>query len=249
MRRVIDRPEWRLHARTQTYRRKVQRSYARVDDWLRHCQHPYVALSGGKDSTACYALTQQVSASPVQPVYFDDEGELPETTAYLAGISGLLRLANTAYHAPGFTAWNYPEPPAHLPADAVWTGKTPGPTWLAQHGYDGAAIGLRMDENQRRKIHIRSRGRLFERADNGVWQCYPVAEWTTADIWTFIRETGTPYNAAYDVMETAGIALDRQRIGPLWTDQAYCGAEMTRQLWPTVWRQFVERFPAAGEIG
>lgn len=246
--RVIDRPEWRLYARMPAYRRRVQRSLARTEAWLSHCQRPYVALSGGKDSTVCLALARTIFPG-IQPVYFDDEGELPETTAYLATIPGLIRLANTAYHAPGFTAWNYPEPPAHLPDDAIWTGKTPGPVWLAQQGYDGAAIGLRMDENQRRKIHIRSRGRLFERVDNGVWQCYPVAEWTTTDIWTYLAATGTFYNTAYDVMEAAGIALERQRIGPLWTDQAYCGAELTRQLWPETWRRFVERFPAAASVG
>lgn len=249
MRRVIDRPEWRLRARLPAYRRLVARSLARCESWLSFCDQPYVALSGGKDSTVCLALIQHVAERLVQPVYFDDEWEYPETTAYLAGIAGLLRLANTAWHAPGFTAWDYPEPPAHLPPDAIWTGTVNGPDWLVSRGYDGAAIGLRMDENTRRRVHIRSRGRLFERKDNGIWQCYPVAEWHTADIWTFIADTGAPYNAAYDVMETAGIDLDRQRIGPLWTDQAYCGAELSRQLWPELWRRFVERHPGAGAVG
>lgn len=248
MRRVIDRPEWRLYARLPVYRRRVQRSLERVQNWLAHCQRPYIALSGGKDSTVCLALARQIQPD-VQPAYFDDEWEYPETAQYLANIPGLLRLANTAYHAPGFTAWDYPEPPPHLTPGAAWTGKIPGPIWLTQQGYDGAAIGLRMDENQRRKIHIRSRGRLFERADTGVWQCYPVAEWTIQDIWTYLAETGTTYNAAYDVMETAGIALERQRIGPIYTDQAYCGAELSRQLWPELWRRFCERHPGAAMAG
>lgn len=248
MRRVIDRPEWRLRARMPDYRRRVQRSLERIRDWLSHCQRPYIALSGGKDSTVCMALAQQIQPD-IQPVYFDDEWEYPETTAYFARFPTLMRLAHPAYHAPGFTAWDYPEPPDHLPAGAIWTGKTSRPVWMAQHGYDGAAIGLRMAENQRRKIHIRSRGRLFERVDNGVWQCYPVAEWTAADIWTYIAETGTPYNAAYDVMDTAGIDVERQRIGPLYTDQAYCGAEISSRLWPELWRRFCDRHPDAAHVG
>lgn len=249
MRRVIDRPEWRLRARLPAYRRLVNRARGRIDAWLSQCTRPYIALSGGKDSIVCLNLIQSATNRFVQPVYFDDEWELPETTAYLSVVPSLIRLAHPSYHAPGFTAWNYPEPPEHLRPGTIWTGKTSRPVWLAQQGYDGAAIGLRSDENMRRKIHIRSRGRLFERADNGVWQCYPVADWSIADIWTYIAETGATYNAAYDVMESAGIDLDRQRVGPIWTDQAYCGAEITRQLWPELWRRFVEKFPAASQVG
>lgn len=248
MRRVIDRPEWRLRARLPAYRRRVARSLARVEDWRAQCRKPYVALSGGKDSTVVLALARRVDPD-LTAAFFDDEWQYPETETYLAGIPGLVRIANTAYHAPGFTAWNYPVPPPHLPSGAIWTGKESGPDWLARHGFDGAAIGLRMDENTRRRVHIRSRGRLFERRDNGVWQCYPVAEWRAEDIWTYLADTATPYNAAYDVMETAGIALERQRVGPIWTDQAYCGAELSRQLWPELWRRFVERHPAAALVG
>ena len=248
MRRVVDRPEWRLRARMPDYRRLVRRSMDTIRDWLSHCARPYVAVSGGKDSTVCLALAMTLRPE-IQAVYFDDEWLFPETEAYLADISGLLRLAHPSYHAPGFTAWDYAEPPTHLPPGAIWTGATSRPVWLAQQGYDGAVIGLRAGENMRRRIHIRSRGRLFERVDNGVWQCYPVADWTTADIWTYIAETGTAYNAAYDVMESAGIDLERQRVGPIWTDQAYCGAEISRQLWPELWRRFVEKHPAAAQVG
>lgn len=222
-------------------------SLAIVSAWVKHCKQPYVALSGGKDSTACLGLAHMVT-DDVTPVYFDDEWEYPETTAYLSAIPGLLRLANTAYHAPEFTAWNYPTPPEHLTPGAIWTGKTPGPEWLRAQGFDGAVIGLRMDENTRRRVHILAGGDLFERK-NGVLQCYPVARWSTLDIWTFIAEHGIPYNAAYDIMDDGGVPLDHQRIGPIITERAHCGPELTYTFWPQLWKRFCERHPAATVFG
>lgn len=248
MRRVIDRPEWRLHARLPAYRNRVTHSLEVVESWLSRCKRPYVALSGGKDSTVALALCRALCPD-IAAAFFDDEFQFPETEHYFSGIPGLIRLAHPAYHAPGFTAWDYPEPPAHLSKDAIWTGSTSRPTWMQQQGYDGAAIGLRRAENMRRKIHIAARGETFMRQDNGVVQCYPVANWSTADIWTYIATTGTPYNAAYDKMERAGIELDRQRVGPIYTDQAYCGAEINRRLWPELWQTFIERYPNAAFSG
>jgi len=242
MRRVIERPEWRLHARLPAFKRRVARSIGGIEEWLGRCARPYIALSGGKDSTVTLALARGVLPS-IRAVYFDDEWELPETTAYLAGVPNLIRIANTAYHGPGFTAWDYPDPPPHLPDGAVWTGKIPGPLWLRHQGYDGAGIGLRMDENTRRRVHIKTKGRCFRRTDNGLWQCYPVADWSIFDIWAYLFVTGEPYNAAYDRMDTAGIEPDRQRVGPIYTDQAYCGCEISARLWPDLWRRFLERHP------
>lgn len=248
MPRVVDRPEWRLLARLPAYRRKVSRTLEKVQEWLNRCHQPYVSVSGGKDSTVCLSLVRTVCPD-ITAAFFDDEWQFPETESYLATIPTLIRLAHPSYHAPGFTAWDYPEPPAHLPPGTIWTGAVSRPIWLARHGFDGAAIGIRASENQRRKVQIRARGCQFQRKDNGVWQFYPVADWSTADIWTYIAETKTPYNAAYDVMETSGVALELQRIGPIWTDQSYCGAEWSRRLWPALWRRFVERYPNAAAAG
>lgn len=247
MKRIVDRPEWRLHARLQSYKNRVRKSMETVERWLSRCKNPYIALSGGKDSTACWGLIQRLGGV-VQPVYFDDEWEYPQTTDYLTDIPGLLRIANTAVHAPEFTAWDYPSPPAHLPAGAIWTGRTPGPVWLAQQGYDGAAIGLRMSENRRRKIHICVAGDLFERK-NGVVQCYPVARWHLHDVWTFISEQGLSYNAAYDVMDAGGVSLEMQRVGPILTAQAHCGPELTYAFWPGLWNAFCTRHPDARSFG
>jgi len=242
MPRVIDRPEWPLYARLPRFKKIIERSLSAIESWLSQCKKPYIALSGGKDSTVVFALAKHISPS-IQAVYFDDEWEFPETTAYLSGIHQLIRIANTAYHAPGFIAWNYPEPPPHLPDGAIWSGNISGPDWLRQNGYDGAGIGIRADENTRRRIHIRSRGQFFHRADNGLWQCYPVAYWTLTDVWTYIWANKITYNAAYDRMESAGIPLERQRVGPIYTDQAFCGCEISAKLWPELWRKFLERHP------
>lgn len=238
----------RLHARLR-FRRRVENSRALIGEWLAHCAKPYIALSGGKDSTVTLHLVRSVCPDVIA-VWGDDEWHVPETLDYLSGVADLVRVAARRKHHDLFTAWDGTgdDRPAALPPDRVWAPEG-FKTWIRATGFDGVALGLRSDENRYRDTARRVRGLLY-RTKTGLWQCWPIGDWSVLDVWGYLVSREVPYNAAYDRMDEAGIALDQQRVGPLLVSRADGRQlQMLRRLWPEVYQAFVARYPAAARFG
>lgn len=238
-----------LHARLPGFRRRVENSRALVGEWLSHCRKPYIALSGGKDSTVAMHLVRSVCPEVVA-VWSDDEWHLPETLAYLSGVADLLKVAGQQKHHDLFTAWDGPagERPDELEVDRVWMPQGFA-AWVLGEGFDGVALGLRSSENRYRQTARKVRG-LMHRTTAGVWQCWPIGDWSVMDVWGYLVSRQVPYNAAYDVMDAAGMALEAQRVGPLLNSRADGQQlQVLRRLWPQVYQAFVARYPQAARFG
>jgi len=226
----------RLHARLAPYRHKVARSRQIVREWLTLCDHrACVAFSGGKDSSVILHLVRDECPDAVA-LHSDDEWLLPETEHLLQTTPGLVRLVRPLHHTSWFTAWSEEEGP---------NGGSKN-RWAIENNYIGMAIGLRMEENARRKIHIRSRGHTFQ-TRTGLWQCYPIADWSWRDVWAYLVTENVPYNTAYDVLEQIGIAPARQRIGPLASERAlgYGQLAILKRGWPSLYNDFAAKYPHA----
>lgn len=230
----------RLHAQTAAYRLRVAQTERLVATALERGSHPYVACSGGKDSTVLLDIVRRI-APQVDAIYGDDEWRLPETDTFLASIPNLRRIAQPhIQHAPWFTAHT-----GGPPANAEWIETTEA---LAAHlGYDLVFLGLRMDENVRRRILIRTRGMLFAHTHAPFWTCCPLAAWSVRDVWAYLLSRDIPYNAAYDVLERIGVPLQQQRIGPFAVERVLGRGQLAilKRGWPDVFNRFAARHPEA----
>lgn len=238
-----------LHAKLPGFARKGQHALALLTQAKEAGRRPYVAFSGGKDSTVMLDLVRRVF--PDAPVVFaDDEWHLPETLALLEQVPHLIRVAGPSRHAEWFTAWA--SGPDHLPAGVVWNDEIQQGSGLAtwassQHDCDTVCIGIRAEENSYRRIHIRALGTLFYAKSRTCWHCYPLAWWSLRDVWAYIASNALLYNAAYDRLSEIGVPLDRQRVGPLAVERVlgYGQIAILKRGWPDLYRRFVARYPEA----
>lgn len=232
-----------LHARLPQFKLKEAKALATITAWSTPLKQPYVAFSTGKDSTVVLDLVRRLAPKAVA-IHNDHEWYLPETLEVLRNTPNIRRVARSVWHAEGFTSWR--EKPDAVPEGIEWsdTADLRG-TWAPAQGFDGAAVGIRAGENSYRRIHIRKYGDLFFVKQYRVWHCYPIAWWTTLDVWAYILSRGLLYNRAYDKMDEAGIPLEQQRIGPLAVERVLGRGQIAllKRLWPETYRAFIAAYP------
>lgn len=237
------------HALTAAHQRRVAEAIDVLERWLSAAEHPYVPTSGGKDSTVVLHLARQLE--PSLPAYWaDHEFALPETLAYLDALPNLTRVAYRRWHTDFFTSWDVPEGqvPADLPPGTIWWDGEDGLRGYAKSlGLDGSAVGLRADESNMRRKHIRHHGTLFWASKNAAWHALPLAWWTDMDIWAYLLSRGVTYSAAYDRLSDMGVPLKAQRTGPFATEKALWAGQLAilKRGWPAEFESFAERHPGA----
>lgn len=242
----LERAGYLAHARTPGFCRRVERALGVVEDWLTRARRPYVAFSGGKDSSAVLHLVRSL-APDVPAVHSRADWELPETRQLLAATPGLVEIAGVNRHAEWYTAWEDSEaiPPGVVRVEVE--GNSVSNSWARANGYDGAAIGLREQENNYRRVHLRSRGEVAWVESRAAWHCYPVARWATRDVWAYLLSQGVPYNRAYDRLSELGVPPDAQRVGPFANQRAmtYGQLALLKQGWPDLFEAFARAHPEA----
>lgn len=225
-----------LHAKTRLHKARVEDARRIVAEALTLDAAPYVAFSGGKDSTVVAALVRE-QAPDTPLVWSDDEWYLPETGEYMERV----RASGAELHAIRTNAWH-----------AEWlqvAGDYGGiPEYAAGHGWLLAFLGLRQEESGKRRVHLRRFGPLHYAESNKQWQCNPIHAWSWRDVWAYIVAHELDYNRAYDVLERIGIPSERQRVGPLAVERAlgYGQIAILKRGWPDLWNRFVSEHPEAG---
>lgn len=213
---VVGEPERILYA-SAAFQHKLFRALAITRQALARSRAPYIAFSGGKDSTAVMVLCEMVRPG-IPLCWSDDELELPETVAYMSLMRVLagaqLRVfPGFAQHAGWFTPWRdtpFWRPP--FPGTVVTTQDYQDV--LAGEGHDLVFLGLRMEESRRRRDWLIQSGPTYG-GRTLVRRCNPIWDWSADDVWALIAGIRVPYNEAYDRMEESGIPRHRQRVGPM----------------------------------
>ena len=222
----------RLHAQTHGFASRVQRARGAIERALRIARAPYVAFSGGKDSTVVLALVREYMPD-IPAVWSDDEWYLPETEEYMARIEAegvnLHHIRTNAWHTEWFRiAGDY---------DGI-------PDYAKRQEWDLVFLGLRQEESAKRRVHLRTCGLLYQ-CKNGFWHCNPIGDWTWRDVWAFILSRGLDYNRAYDRLAELGVPPRRQRIGPLAVERVlgYGQLAILKRGWPELFNRFAAEFP------
>ena len=207
-----------IHAQSWGFGVRLKHALTVVAAALASASRPYVAFSGGKDSTVVACLVHSL-APGVPLLWSDDELELPETVemmTQLKAIAGdqLIVTLGHAQHAGWFWPWR---------DEPYWREPLPGSLridmdvddWMGSQGYDLTFLGTRRSENAKSREWFEKAGPLYRVRRGTGLRCCPIEDWTDDDVWALIAAWSVAYNPAYDVMEAIGIPRKRQRVGPL----------------------------------
>lgn len=75
----------------------------------------------------------------------------------------------------------------------------------------------------------------------GIVNAYPIAEWTTEDIWIANGKFGWDYNKLYDLYYQAGLNIDQMRVASPFIGQGQDTLKLYRVIEPHTWAKMVGR--------
>lgn len=78
-----------------------------------------------------------------------------------------------------------------------------------------------------------------------VFNCYPIYDWSTEDVWRAVARFGWPYNRLYDLMWQAGIGIHDQRICQPYGDDQRKGLHLFHVIEPETWSRLLDRVMGA----
>ena len=180
-----------LHAQKPVFKKRVSAALEIIEAFLRVSDNPYIAVSGGKDSSVLLALCREIEPR-LDAVHLDTHCAYPETLAIFETYKNLKFVdVGDRFEMLEKGGMGYTEKQGKLRNfDADWTRRL---------GYDGYFYGLRVEESSKRRKHFGLRGAFFQKKD-GIWVCQPLAYFAYEDVWAYIVTNDLPYNALYDLM-------------------------------------------------
>ncbi len=152
----------------------------------------YVADSGGKDSCVVLDLVKRAD------VAFDAHHNVttvdpPEVRIFLRRFH-----PETQFHMPPLTMFQLIEKKLYPPSQRGNVKRRYCCEWLKERGGKGRIViqGIRWEESEQR-----SHRRIFEPCGKSSAQrlfLNPIIDWTTDEVWEYIRRAGLPYCSLYD---------------------------------------------------
>ena len=181
---------------------------------LNTCNKPFVAFSGGKDSTVLSHLVRKLMPD-IPHVFYDYEGcNFPETEEFLGRLEKegvkLIRhkmpsLVEVYKAAGGIIQHNSRAQIANLRKRLI---ATPWREVLAKYGFDASFVGLRAGEAGGRLSLLQSRGKKYWHKKDKQWQFLPIGWWTSEQVWMYIDTYQLDYNRLYDKLIRFGSRED-----------------------------------------
>lgn len=113
-------------------------------------------------------------------------------------------------------------------------------------------VGIRSDESLNRWRTIASEEKetwnghkWSTRKTDAVYNFYPIYDWRTEDLWTYVYKTGAVYNKLYDRMHMAGLTIHAMRICQPYGDDQRKGLWLFQVIEPETWGRVVARVNGA----
>src|SRR5690606_17650787 len=121
--------------------------------------------------------------------------------------------------------------------------------WYSQGQPTACLVGIRTDESLNRFRTITNQkkktfgGRCWTTKlwDTQVYNCYPIYDWRTEDVWRYLGKTRKRYNRLYDLMHQAGLSIHQQRICQPYGDDQRKGLWLYHVIEPETWAAIVAR--------
>lgn len=124
--------------------------------------------------------------------------------------------------------------------------------WYAQGQRCACLIGIRTSESLNRFRAIMNprkelwKGQMWtKRNTEHVYNCYPLYDWRTEDIWTANARFDWEYNKLYDVFYRAGVPVGSMRVASPFMSEAKSSLGMYRVIDPPTWARLCARVQGA----
>ena len=180
---------FQMWSATERFRQKVEEAAVIIKKALKQYEKPYVAFSGGKDSTCVLSLVLE-QKKDVMVFHWDYGKYMPYWVEYEVRknakkigardirIGTSRRYKDEHYKGP---VWYKVFFGAIVPA-------------LLNDGFDSVFVGLRMEESAGRKNRIQNDVSLTR-----MKEFFPIYNWTWMDVWAYIVSRNLPYSVIYDM--------------------------------------------------
>jgi predicted phosphoadenosine phosphosulfate sulfurtransferase len=83
---------------------------------------------------------------------------------------------------------------------------------------------------------------------NYVYNCYPIYDWRTEDIWTANAKFGWKYNELYDIFYMAGVPVHKMRVASPFMSESKSSLGLYRVIDPHTWARLCARVQGANFI-
>lgn len=127
--------------------------------------------------------------------------------------------------------------------------------WYAQGEKCACLIGIRTDEslNRFRAIMNDRKGMLdghfwTKKNTDHVYNCYPIYDWKTEDIWIANGKFEWEYNELYDVFWKAGLTIAQMRVASPFMSESKSSLNLYRVIDPQIWSRLCARVSGANFI-
>lgn len=127
--------------------------------------------------------------------------------------------------------------------------------WYAQGEDCACLIGIRTDEslnrfraimNDRKETH--GSNMWTKKNTDYVYNCYPIYDWKTDDIWIANEKFEWEYNELYDIFWKAGLSVGQMRVASPFMSESKSSLNLYRVIDPSVWSRLCARVAGANFI-
>ncbi|MCP4493668.1 MAG: DUF3440 domain-containing protein [Gammaproteobacteria bacterium] len=136
--------------------------------------------------------------------------------------------------------------------DDFWDGFA---EWYSQGKLTANLIGIRTQESLNRFRAIMNDrkqtldGKMWTKKNTThVYNCYPIFDWKTDDIWTSTEVNEWKYNTLYDMFYRAGVPINSMRVASPFMSEAKTSLNMYRVIDPGIWARLVSRVNGANFV-
>lgn len=133
--------------------------------------------------------------------------------------------------------------------DEFWDGFG---NWYSQGKSTANLIGIRCDESLNRFRAIMNADKEMisgyfwtKRNSENVYNCYPIYDWKTQDIWVANGVFEWKYNELYDVFWKAGLTIAQMRVASPFMSESKSSLNLYRVIDPLVWSRLCARVHGA----
>lgn len=139
--------------------------------------------------------------------------------------------------------------------DEFWDGFG---EWYSEGKTTACLIGIRCDESLNRFRAIMNESKTMVNGyiwtkqktakNNNVFNCYPIYDWRTDDIWVANAKKDWDYNKLYDIFWKAGLSVAQMRVASPFMSESKSSLNLYRVIDPHVWQTLCARVQGANFI-
>lgn len=248
---------YRLLAGLPGHRRRVERALEFVGAMLSQCRNPYVAWSGGKDSTVLLHLCMRVRPS-IPAVCCQTDIDLPDNIEFVPRAAAEMGI-NLTVIRPRVSAWEVlVETGGPFGQVNVATSRLdrecffePIMALVRERGYDLVFLGLRGEESRARLLNRRVRGLSYRNQTHDITTATPIADWSGRDVMAYLVGNDIPINPVYSKTK---FHPEPERVREGWwvpgeKGAAHGGVLWLRYYYPELYQRLAREWPEVASFG